>query len=41
MSRLLRQRLAGMTSINAMNDLLTDMRRNRTNEDLVRALAAG
>jgi transcription termination factor Rho len=40
-SRLLRQRIAGMTPINAMNDLLTDMRRNRTNEELVRALAAG
>ena len=40
-SRLLRQRIAGMTSINAMNDLLTDMRRNRTNDELVRALAAG
>jgi transcription termination factor Rho len=40
-SRLLRQRIAGMTAINAMNDLLTDMRRNRTNEELVRALAAG
>jgi transcription termination factor Rho len=39
-SRLLRQRISGMTSINAMNDLLTDMRRNRTNEELVRALAA-
>ncbi len=40
-SRLLRQRLAGMSQINAMNDLLTDMRRNRTNEELVRTLAAG
>jgi transcription termination factor Rho len=40
-SRTLRQRLAGMTAINAMNDLLTDMRRNRSNEELVRALAAG
>jgi transcription termination factor Rho len=40
-SRLLRQRIAGMTPINAMNDLLTDMRRNRTNEDLVKTLAAG
>ncbi|MGN6393519.1 MAG: transcription termination factor Rho [Gemmatimonadales bacterium] len=40
-SRMLRQRLAGMTPINAMNDLLTDLRRNRTNEELVRALAAG
>ncbi len=40
-SHLLRQRLAGMSQINAMNDLLTDMRRNRTNEELVRTLAAG
>jgi transcription termination factor Rho len=40
-SRTLRQRLAGMTAINAMSDLLTDMRRNRSNEELVRALAAG
>jgi transcription termination factor Rho len=39
-SRLLRQRIAGMSAINAMNDLLTDMRRNRTNEELVRTLAA-
>ncbi len=39
-SRLLRQRVAGMTPINAMNDLITDLRRNRTNADLVRALAA-
>jgi len=39
-SRLLRQRMAGMSPINAMNDLLTDMRRNRTNEELVRTLAA-
>jgi transcription termination factor Rho len=38
-SRLLRQRIAGMSSINAMNDLLTDMRRNKTNEELVRTLA--
>jgi len=39
-SRLLRQRLAGMTPVNAMNDLLTDLRRNRTNDELVRTLAA-
>jgi transcription termination factor Rho len=39
-SRLLRQRIAGMTPINAMNDLLTDMRRHQTNDALVRALAA-
>ena len=37
-SRLLRQRIAGMSSINAMNDLLTDMRRSKSNEELVRAL---
>ncbi len=40
-SRLLRQRIAGMSAINAMNDLLTDMKRHRTNEELVRTLAAG
>ncbi len=38
---LLRQRIAGMSPINAMNDLLTDMKRNKTNEELVRTLAAG
>jgi transcription termination factor Rho len=40
-SRLLRQRIAGMSAVNAMNDLLTDMKRNRTNQELVRTLAAG
>ncbi|HEU5303758.1 MAG TPA: transcription termination factor Rho, partial [Gemmatimonadales bacterium] len=39
-SRLLRQRIAGMTPINAMNDLLTDMRRHKTNDELIRALTA-
>jgi transcription termination factor Rho len=39
-SRLLRQRIAGMTAINAMNDLLTDLKRNKTNDELVRTLAA-
>jgi transcription termination factor Rho len=39
-SRLLRGRFAGMTPINAMNDLLTDLRRNRTNAELIRSLAA-
>jgi len=28
-----------MSAINAMNDLLTDMKRNKTNEELVRTLA--
>jgi len=40
-TRLLRQRISGMSAINAMNDLLTDMKRNKTNEALVRTLAAG
>jgi transcription termination factor Rho len=40
-TRLLRQRIAGMSAINAMNDLLTDMRRAKTNEELIQALAAG
>jgi transcription termination factor Rho len=39
-SQALRQRLAGMTPINAMNDLLGDMRRSKTNGDLIRTLAA-
>jgi transcription termination factor Rho len=39
-SRLLRQRIAGMPPVNAMNDLLADLRRNKTNEELVRTLAA-
>ncbi len=38
-SRVLRQRLGGMTPINAMNDLLTDLKRNRTNAELVKSLA--
>jgi transcription termination factor Rho len=39
-SRVLRGRFAGMTPINAMNDLLTDLRRNKTNTELIRALTA-
>jgi transcription termination factor Rho len=39
-SRALRQRIAGMTPINAMTDLLTDLRRNKTNTDLIKTLAA-
>ncbi|HEY3012563.1 MAG TPA: transcription termination factor Rho [Gemmatimonadales bacterium] len=39
-SRVLRQRIAGMTPINAMSDLLTDLRRSRTNTELIRSLAA-
>ncbi len=39
-SHVLRQRLAGMTPINAMTDLLTDLRRNKTNGDLIKTLAA-
>jgi transcription termination factor Rho len=39
-SRLLRGRYAGMTPINAMNDLLSDLRRNRTNAELIKSLAA-
>ena len=38
-SRALRGRFAGMTPINAMNDLLTDLRRNKTNAELIRSLA--
>jgi transcription termination factor Rho len=40
-SRLLRHRIAGMPTVAAMNDLTTDMRRARTNDELVRTLAAG
>jgi transcription termination factor Rho len=40
-SRLLRQRIAGMSPINAMNDLLADMKRAKTNDEMVKALAAG
>ena len=40
-SRSLRQRIAGMSAINAMNDLMTDMKRAKTNEELVRGLTAG
>ena len=39
-SHQLRQRIGGMTPINAMNDLLTDMRRHKTNQELVQALTA-
>jgi transcription termination factor Rho len=39
-TRVLRGRFSGMTPINAMNDLLTDLRRNRTNAELIRSLAA-
>jgi transcription termination factor Rho len=40
-SRLLRHRVAGMPAVTAMNELTTDMRRARTNDELVRTLAAG
>jgi transcription termination factor Rho len=36
----LRQRISGMTPLNAMSDLLTDLKRNPTNAELVRALTA-
>lgn len=39
-SRALRQRIAGMTAINAMNDLLTDLKRYPTNDELIRAINA-
>jgi transcription termination factor Rho len=39
-SRLLRQRIAAMTPINAMSDLLTDLRRSKTNTELIKTLAA-
>ena len=39
-SHALRQRIAGMTPINAMNDLLVDLRRHPTNGELVSTLNA-
>jgi transcription termination factor Rho len=39
-SRLLRQRIAGMSAINAMTDLITDLRRTKSNDELIRAFAA-
>ncbi|HEU4830408.1 MAG TPA: transcription termination factor Rho [Gemmatimonadales bacterium] len=39
-SHRVRARIAGMTPLNAMNDLLTDLRRTQSNEELVRSLAA-
>ena len=38
-SRRIRTRIAGMTPLNAMNDLLTDLRRTKSNPELVNALA--
>jgi transcription termination factor Rho len=40
-SRLLRHRIAGMPAVAAMNELISDMKRAKTNDELVRALAAG
>ena len=40
-SRVLRQRIGGMSPLNAMNDLLTDLRRHPTSAELVRALNGG
>ena len=40
-SRLLRHRIAGMPPVSAMNELIADMRRARSNDELVRSLAAG
>jgi transcription termination factor Rho len=37
-SRALRQRIAGMTPINAMTDMLTDLKRHPSNQELIRAL---
>jgi transcription termination factor Rho len=39
-SHLIRHRVAGMTPINAMTDLITDLRRSKTNSELIRTLAA-
>jgi transcription termination factor Rho len=40
-SRVLRQRIAGMTPLNAMSDLITDLKRYPTNEALIRSINAG
>jgi len=40
-SRLLRQRIASMSPVNAMNQLLDEMRRDKTNAELIRRLGAG
>ncbi len=40
-SHQIRGRIAGMTPVNAMNDLLVDMKRTRTNADMVGAMVAG
>ncbi|MBA3319680.1 MAG: transcription termination factor Rho [Gemmatimonadales bacterium] len=40
-SRALRQRMAAMTPINAMNDLLVDLKRYKTNAELVKSLNGG
>jgi transcription termination factor Rho len=40
-SRALRQRIAEMTPINAMNDLLVELKRYPTNAELVKSLNGG
>jgi transcription termination factor Rho len=40
-SRRLRQRIARMTPLTAMNDLLGDLRRHKSNQALIKALAEG
>jgi transcription termination factor Rho len=40
-SRALRQRIAGMTPVNAMNDLNIELKRHPTNEALIRSINAG
>ena len=40
-SRVLRQRIAGMTPVNAMNDLNIELKRHPTNEALIRSINAG
>jgi transcription termination factor Rho len=38
-SRALRQRIAGMTSANAINDLLAELKATKTNAELIQKLA--
>ena len=40
-SHQIRNRIGGMSPLNAMNDLLVDLRKTKTNAELVAALAAG
>jgi transcription termination factor Rho len=40
-SHQIRNRIGGMSPLNAMNDLLVDLRKTKTNAELVAGMAAG